>query len=297
MGDDQGDLDPAASGGRQRGQRAFVRDEVGRRQDDLLPRQVDGCLQDLDQRVVDRVRTGPHHLDGDAVLARGRDAQQIREALVRVEVPILDEQLLEVGDRGTLEAQHRVDPRRVLGFGREGRVRQVLGAGVADVVIDHRDLAVVAQVHACGEQGQERRLERGDDLGAGFTQGSGQARFQERARAQRVDQDAASDAPFGGAQHGFGHALAGVVRQPDVEQQVDVVRGAVDVLDQSLDGLAGVGEQVDLVARTRVRLTDGVPEFRQRAERVVQRDTLAGGERCDQCSPDLLLNASVAGDA
>ncbi len=98
-----------------------------------------------------RVVVGTRGDDLHDVVGLGCGAR-IREVLLREEIlscrdmPVLDEGLLELVDGGPCQAQVRVDP-HVSRMGRaEVLVAHVLAACEGHLSVDHRDLAVVAEI-------------------------------------------------------------------------------------------------------------------------------------------------------
>jgi hypothetical protein len=139
--------------------------------------------------------------------------------------PVAGEQVLVLARDGALEAHHRVHPGGVLGLDEELRVGAVLAAAVGDPVVDDDDLAVVAQVDAPAQRPQQRVADgqRAGQAHAGRLHGAASARSGSSPRAQVVRHGAAGDAARRGAHQRLDHLAAVVVRQPDVEQQVDMV--------------------------------------------------------------------------
>ena len=68
------------------------------------------------------------------------------DVLVAIGHPVGGEQVLVLPRDRALEAHHGVDPGGVLRLDQEFRIGAVLAAAIGDPVVDHHDLAVVAQV-------------------------------------------------------------------------------------------------------------------------------------------------------
>ena len=199
--------------------------------------------------------------------------QQVGDVLVDAGHPVAGEQDLVLPRDRTLEADHRVDP------GREARLDQKLGVGavlaaaIGDGAVDDDDLAVVAQVDAAGKGPQkrvaDRQAARHPDAGAAHrlpVLGADQG-----ARAEIVGHRPAGDAAAGGADQRLDDLAAVIVGQPDVEQQVDMVGGRVDVGDHRIDRGVGIRQQPGRIAADRPEAADRMAELEQAAVAVRHR--------------------------
>jgi len=70
----------------------------------------------------------------------------------------------------------------------------------------------------------------------------------ERPRSHVVGENAAGHTALGGSLHRLRDAAAGLIGPEDEEEQVDVMLGGVDVLDEPFDRLLCPGEQLDIDA-------------------------------------------------
>ena len=131
---------------------------------------------------------------------------------------------------------------------------------------------MVAQIDPALHQAQQRVADRQGpghaDAGAGHV--PPELRADQRPRAEIVDQDPADDAARGGPFEGLDHLAAVGVGQPDIEQQMDVRAGGVDVGHHGVDRRVGVRQQPPAVAADRPEAADGMPEAKQRG--VVRRN-------------------------
>src|SRR4029077_19648785 len=132
---------------------------------------------------------------------------------------------------GTLEAHHGVHPGCVLRLDAELGIGTVLAAAVGDAIVDDHDLAMVPEIDAALERpqqgvayGQARshaytcRAHRLPMLGA-----------DDRARAEVIGHGPTGHAAGSRALQGLDDLAAVVIRQPDVEQHMDVIRCGIDV--------------------------------------------------------------------
>ncbi len=131
--------------------------------------------------------------------------------------------------------------------GHEHRIGEVLRTDVADVVVDHRDLAVVAQVHATAAAPAQAAGHHPVDLDAGRAQPPGEAPVTELG-ADRVEQDTAAHPAPGRAHRGIGDGRADRVVVHQVVEQVHAFARRIDVGDERGDGPVVVVEQLDRIA-------------------------------------------------
>ncbi|OMP13631.1 hypothetical protein COLO4_01261 [Corchorus olitorius] len=173
--------------------------------------------------------------------------------------PVAGEHLLHLRHHRTLHAQHDIDPGRIAGLDGKGFIRAVLAAAVGDALVDHGDLAVVAQVQAAGEHHADR-------MAGGQGHGQLHARLghllpevgaQQRARAQAVHHGATDHATPCRAHQRLGHGRARVISQPDVVQHVDFMLGGVHVGQHAGAGLGAIGHELRGVARLCGKAVDG----------------------------------------
>ena len=125
-------------------------------------------------------------------------------------------------------ALHARDQLAVGMAGDERRVGKVLRTHVTDAAIDHRQLAMVAQVHARQAAPGQSTGEHRPHVDACGAQRPG-ARTQTRLGTHRVEQYATAHATRGGAAQRFGDGAADLVVVHQVIQQVQLLAGRFDV--------------------------------------------------------------------
>ena len=86
--------------------------------------------------------------------------QQVGDVFVHLRHPVAGEQVLVLPRDRPFEPHHRIDPRSILRLDAELRVGAVLAAAIGDAVVDHDDLAVVAQIDAAPQRPQQRVADR-----------------------------------------------------------------------------------------------------------------------------------------
>jgi hypothetical protein len=141
-------------------------------------------------------------------------------------------------------------------------VGAVVRAAVGDAIVDDHDLAVVAHVdpalERAGEQESDRQRDGEEDAGLGH--GVPVLGADHSAAAEVVGHRPAGHAALGGALQGVDDLETVMVGEPDVEADVDVVAGGVDVGDDVVDDIVGVAEEPAAIAadrrEARDRLTD-----------------------------------------
>ena len=87
---------------------------------------------------------------------RGREGKRCGTRLV----PVAGKHPLHLLHHRALQAQHDVHPRGVGGLGQKCLVGAVLAADIGDLAVNQRDLAVVAQVNAAGQEHPHRVAQR-----------------------------------------------------------------------------------------------------------------------------------------
>ena len=134
-------------------QERLIGDEVRRRDDDPLVRSVD--QGDEEALVVLRRLAGAARQRlggvGSGALRVGEDVRAV-EHLLCLHEPVGGEDVLQLQHRRAGDAGHQLVVRDPLGV---ASIDNVLRAGVADPAVDHRDLAMIAQVDAGRAPAQE----------------------------------------------------------------------------------------------------------------------------------------------
>ena len=140
---------PRRAAGAQRGLHRFVGNVVGSRDDQLAAGGVHQRLEHLGHGRVAHRGPGADHLGRQSRFGRrDRLPQQVVDIVVDVGHPVAGEQVLVLASDRPFESHHGIDPGRVLRLDQEFRVGAVLTAAIGDAVVDHDDLAVVAQIDA-----------------------------------------------------------------------------------------------------------------------------------------------------
>ncbi|MNS64239.1 hypothetical protein D3C72_973600 [compost metagenome] len=157
--------------------------------------------------------------------------------------PATQEQRLHLPHHRPLTAQQHIDPGRVPCLDAELGVRAILAAAIGDAVVDHHQLAVVAQIHAAERHVAQAAhiIQRGQQLHASLCQLPPQGAVMKGARTERIQHHPALHATACRSRHRLHQALAGIVGQPDVEGDVYLLARLRDVVDQMVDGRLGVG--------------------------------------------------------
>jgi hypothetical protein len=123
----------------------------------------------------------------------------------------------------------------------------VLRTGKCHHAVDHRQLAMVAQIEPGERNSPKRGGQNRKNAHALLAQRRGQI-VKELSRADRVGQHAAHHPAMGRADQCLGHALAHAIVLEDIEQQMHVLPGGVDVGNQPLDDFVRVGHQRERIA-------------------------------------------------
>ena len=222
-----------------RPQKRLVRYEIGRRDNHLIARRGQQHGKKVRHRAAVDIGAGA---DRDGRKAAGhlscRFVQQRRDILARVGHPVDREEVLELAHDRPLKAHHDVHPGREALLDAELGVGAVLAADIADPPVDHRDLAVIAQIDPRKEDvdRQPERLERDRRLHLRLAQAAPPRRGGKAARTETVDQKPAGNTAFRRAPDRVENPPAVPVRKPDVEQQMDVARRRIDIGDQRIYG-------------------------------------------------------------
>ena len=231
----------------QRQQHRFVRNEIRRGDDDATPRQEDRPDDEILKQLRRLIGTGRNHLDGDRAggLAQ-REQGRVFQQLARGVEPVFQENALKLPDDRAGDAGHDVvpDARPLVAV---AGLDDVLRAGKRHRAVDHRQLAVVAQIEPRERNPPQIGGQNREDAHALLPHRRGQV-AEEPPRAHGVGQHAAHDAPRRRPRQRRGHAMAHRIVLEDVEQQMDVVPGGVDLGDQPVDHHVGIGHQRDGVA-------------------------------------------------
>ncbi len=265
--DDRG-LDPAARRGAQRAQDRLVWNEVGCRDQQVLAGGIHAGDEHVGHGVVATGRAGAESLRDDAglePLRRRCHRRQRLELLSGLGDPGAEEQVLLLAHHRALATQEDIHPGRVLGLDPEFGIGAVLAAAEGDAVVDHHDLAMVAQVHPAECQMTQARhvVQRRQRVHAGFAQLPPAPGAREGARAQGIHHDAASHAASSGGRHRVGDLAAVAVVQPDVEADVHMLHSLPDIGRQRVDGGIGVFHQRKPVAGDRSEAVDRTAEIEQ----------------------------------
>ena len=189
-------------------------------------------------------------------------AQEFVEIFIHVGHPVAREQELVLARDRALEAHHGVHPRGVLRLYEKLGIGAVLAAAVGDAIVDDHDLAMVAEVDAALERSQQGVADR---QACGHAHACRAHRLpmlgaDHRARAEVIGHGPAGHAAGGRALQGLDDLAAVVVRQPDVEQHMDVIRGGIDVGHHRVDRGVGVRQQARRVATHGLEPADRVAE-------------------------------------
>src|SRR5436305_503956 len=228
----------------QRLQEGLARDEVGSGDQDTLSSRVNQRNEKLVDAPMLEIGPARQNLpDAAARIVRRRVEMPIGKFLLRLEEPVRHEDRLQFADNRPSNAGHYLPvwpAPSMIG------VDDVLRAGVTDASVDYGDLAVIAQVEACGAAKHPNRqdLVNFDACGPQLPLDAGGP----RARSDRIDEHPALDAAQRGLSQRSNHLLAGGVRGEDVEEKVDMVVGVSDVLNEEIDRCVVVRQEIDLIA-------------------------------------------------
>ncbi len=206
------------------------------------------------------VGAGRQHLGRRRAVGRGRLGRGHQfgraDVLGGLEIPVADEDRLQLEHDGSFDAGHQL---AVEGLRLVLDTMHVLRADPADLAVHHDDLAVVAQIEA-------RRLipeaERKNEpqFHARTLQALGDGLAVAR-RADGVDQETALHAAFGGALERAEHLVAGLVVLEDVDHDMRMVAGGIDVGGDAVDHAVVVGVEHDAVVGKARKLADPVHEM------------------------------------
>src|SRR5262249_9078080 len=131
-----------------------------------------------------------------------------------------------------LHSHQRIDPLANAGvLLEEPGIGQIETARVADLVIEHRDLAMQPQIRASGQQAEETGWQSGLNLNTNSSQIRGQGAGQKRCATDGIDQNPAGHSACGGPDQGSANVVGTATGAPDVEFQIATSAGPVDVLN------------------------------------------------------------------
>ena len=173
--------------------------------------------------------------------------------------PVGCEQNLVLPCDRAFKPDHRVDPRGKFRLGTKLRIRKILTPAVSDSIVDDQDLAVIAQIHTRPQGSQGCATYRQSDCGfdSGVLHGAPKRRTNDIARTESIGHHPADDPAFGRSAKGFDHLRAAVVGKPNVEIQMHMFFGPIDVTDHRVDRDAGVGHQIGAVSADGLKPIDG----------------------------------------
>ena len=126
----------------------------------------------------------------------------------------------------------------------ETRICDVHAAGIGDAPVDHRDLAVIAQIKTHKQGPQRVHRQNLDHLHSGRPQSGDRFGLEERAAAQRIHQRTARHPALrrpGQRGHEIVHEPT---RTPDVELGMNRGRCRIDIRNQCLHARFAVGQQL-----------------------------------------------------
>ena len=212
-------------------------------------------LEHLGHGRVAKCRPGPDHLGRQPGRSRPDGLpQQVTDVFVNAGHPVTDEQVLVLAGDRSLEAHHGVYPRCILRLDQKLRVGTVLASAVCNDIVYNDDLAVIAQVDPALQGPQQRIADRQGNrqTDARFPHGVPVFGVDHDARAQVVRHGPAGNAARRSPLQRLCHLETVVVRQPDVEQQVDVVLRRIDVGHHGGDG------RIRILQQARPVTADGV---------------------------------------
>jgi hypothetical protein len=267
VGQHQDDAHLAGGRGDERLEQGGVGHEVGRGEDDLLARRVDGGEDGLVDRLRRRARArgeqlhgrGRGFLVGDRLgqkrLARG-------DVLIAVELPVAEEGDGEFLSGRTDDSHGGVDPPTGLlpARGPVADIDDVLTAAVGDAAVEDGDLAVVAEVEPSEDHAPEVGRERLHDLDARGPHPSAELVPKEIAAPSAVHEEAYGDAPSDGVGKGGCDDGSGAIGIVDVVAEVDVLLCDFDVRLEGLEHRDVVAKERQGIAAERGKAGDGGPE-------------------------------------
>lgn len=146
---------------------------------------------------------------------------------------------------------------------------------------------MIAQIDAAAKRAENRIVDRQCplNLDAGARHLMPVRGVDQAVRAQIVDQRSACDAPGSRALQGLGHFQAVSVGQPDVEGEMHVIFGRVDIGDHALDALVRAGHELGTVAADGAEAADALTRLEQ--WRPPFRDTRSPVSELDADAPGL----------
>ena len=260
-------------GDAQRAEGGVVGHEIRRHQREFAAGEMDQRDYRV-ARILERIgRAAGQQLGGHPAVMAGLGGHHVQPA-AGFDVPVAGEHRLQMRHH---RPAHARDQLAVGLAGHERRLGQVLRTHIGHAVVEHRDLAVVAQVHAAAAAPAQAAGQHRVHVHAAGQQALAVA-AQAALGAHRVQQQAAGDAARGGAQQRLRHRLADAVVEHQVIEQVDFAVGVVDVVDQrtqrdfvvvqQLHRVAAGGHEVALALDQRRDLGAGRVRRRQPAQGV-----------------------------
>ena len=246
LGQHQADVDAGQGGRLQGAEDAVGGQEVGRLEEEVAAGGADGQGHGLhDGAPVAHGVAGGHLHEAVAHGGQGGEVDGRGEQGAVDEEPVAQEGGLQSVDGLALDAQVGVAP-AAPGDAAHVALGQVHAAHEAHAAVHDQYLAVVAVVHAAGEQ-REAHLEEGAGVDAAhahlFEEGVGDV-----PAAHVVVEHAHLDALGGLLEEGVAHEASHGVVGHDVGLQVDVVAGTADVGQHRLEQRVAVGVGVHAVA-------------------------------------------------
>ena len=244
FGQDQLHVHARHPGNAQRTEHGFVRHEIRRDQHHLAARQMDhrvDCIACVFERIR---RPAGQQLGGDVVVVHRRVRPHV-QALPGFGEPVAGEHRFQVIDHRPAHARDQFAIGRA---GDKAGCGQVLRADKADLVVDHRNLAVVAQVHAPAAAPTQPAGQQGQHLHATGLQALA-ITAQATLGAHRIQQQAAAHAACAGAFQRSHHRLAHRIVEHQVIQQMHAFLRLVDRGDQRLQRGLVVVQQFHRIAQ------------------------------------------------
>ena len=255
-------------------ERGVVGHEVGRGQHHLVARQVDQRVDGV-ARVLEGVGgSAGQQLRGHILRLHGQVGTYVKP-FPGLDVPVAGEHAFQVRDHRPLYARDELAIRMAR---HERGLRQVLRPHVADAVVDHRDLAVVAQVHPAAAPPPQAARQHVVHHHAGCAQ-AGAVCAQPALGAHGIQQHAAGHAARGGRAQRGRDGVAHRVVEHQVVQQVHLPGGRADVVQQRTQRRVVIIQQRHRIA---MRGHEGALAFDQRGHLgrgTVARRPAQGAER------------------
>ena len=243
---DQLHLHPGQCGNAQGVEGAVVGHEIRRGDDQPALGQVDQGLHRVARVWEWEGRAAGQELQGH-VLVLQRPRRGNIQHLPGLQVPVDREHRFHVGDPRAADFRHQL----AVGMaGHEPGRRQVLRSNESHIVINHRQLAVVAQVHPSAAPPAQAAGQHVMHLYSGGAQGAGVG-AQPALGADCIQQQAAVHAPPGGPNQRLHHRIAHGVVVHQVIQKVRALLRRIDRADQRLQRTVVVIQQFHRIAAHR----------------------------------------------